>query len=143
MAINYLCKPQLRLAVVVWDGVITLEDWRAHLHRMLSDPEYAPMQSQLTDLRFSSISGKISDIKIQDMINSMAALRRNISLKKLAMVAGSEWNKPRLAALALKPFFVNSIVFNDLSTACVWLGVDAAEVGRDIQDLRLSLQQDS
>jgi hypothetical protein len=143
MGIAYVCKPNRKLAVVVWDGLVTSDAWREHLQRMLIDPNYAPMQSQITDLRYSSISPTISDDQIKAMVDLMESQRKNISLSKFAIVAGSEWNKPQLAAFGLKSISVNPIVFNDLETACLWLGVDGEEVGKDIQQLRLKLRQGS
>ena len=107
---------------------------------MLLDPDYAPMKLQITDLRFASLKPMADKDQIQGMLASAAALREKVSLTKLAMVAGSEWDRPKVAELALKSLSVDSIVFNDPVTACVWLGVDAVEVGRDIQRIRLGLR---
>jgi hypothetical protein len=110
---------------------------------MLIDPDYAPMQAQINDLRYSSISPTISNDQIQAMVDLIDSHRKNISLSKLAIVAGNEWNKLQLAALGLKNISINPIVFNDLETACLWLGFDVEEVGKDIQQLRLKLRQGS
>jgi hypothetical protein len=142
MSIRYICKPELKLAVVVWDGVVTWDDWHAHLRRMFTDPVYAPIQSQFTDLRFSSISPTISNDQIQMMVDLIVDMRKKISLMKLAIVAGNDWDKPKLVEIALQPLSINSIVFNDLVTACLWLGVDVVKIGRDIQNIRLALRQD-
>ena len=143
MGIAYVCKPNRKLAVVVWDGLVTAEAWREHLQRMLIDPDYAPMQSQITDLRYSSISPTISDDQIRAMVDRIDSQRKNISLSKFAIVAGSEWNKPQQVAVGLQSISITPIVFNDLNTACLWLGVDLLEVDKDIQQIRLELRQRS
>ena len=124
MGIGYVCKPNLKLAIVVWGGTVTWDDWRDHLQKMLLDPDYASMKLQITDLRFASIKATAEKDQIQGMLASAAALRQKVSLTKLAMVAGGEWGKPKIAELALKSLSVDSIVFNDPVTACVWLGVE-------------------
>lgn len=141
MGIDYICKPNLKLTIAVWDGIVTWDYWRGHLHRMFSDPAYAPMQLQITDLRFSSISPTIADAEIQAMRELLADQRERVSLKKVAIVAGDEWRKLKLAEFALQTISVNSIVFNDLNTACLWLGVNVVEVGQDIKQLRIGLRQ--
>ncbi len=140
MGIGYVCKPNLKLAIVVWGGTVALDDWRVHLQSMLQDPDYVPMKIQITDMRFASIKPDITKDQIQSVFASVAALLKIASLTKLAMVAGSEWDKSKGAELALKSLSVDSIVFNDPVTACVWLGVDAVEVGRDIQQIRLGFR---
>lgn len=143
MSIDYVCKPNLKLAIVVWDGLITWDIWQEHLHRIFSDPAYAPMQMQISDLRFSSINPTIANDEIKTMKDLFADQRERVSLKKVAMVAGDEWNKLKLAEFALQTLSVSSIVFNDLVTACLWLGVDVLEVGQEIQQIRIKLRQNS
>ena len=141
MGIDYICKPDLKLAVVAWDGNITWDYWQEHLRRIFSDPAYAPMQMQISDLRFSSISPTISNDEIQAMRDLLADQRERLSLKKIAMVAGDDWRKLKLAEFALHTISINSIVFNDLNTACLWLGVNVVEVGQEIKRLRIKLRQ--
>ena len=102
MGIAYSCKPNLKLALVVWDGPVTWTQWREHLERMLIDPDYGPMQIQITDLRYSTISPDISDAEIKSMIDMVADQRENLSLKRVAIVSGGEWSKPQLVEVGLK-----------------------------------------
>jgi hypothetical protein len=141
MSIGYVCKSNLKLAIAVWDGIITWNIWQEHLQRMFSDPAYAPMEIQITDLRFSSISPTIAGDQIQVMIELLSGQRERVSLKKIAIVAGDDWSKPKLGEFALQAIFINSIVFNDLTTACLWLGADVVEVGEDIKQIRIKLRQ--
>jgi hypothetical protein len=135
MGIVYSCKPKLKLALVVWDGLVTWDEWRQHLQRMLVDPDYAPMQSQITDLRHSTISPGISNKEIQAMIDMVADQRENISLTRVAIVAGDEWSKPKLAEVGLRSLSISPIVFNHLSLACQWLGLQEVEISMDLQQI--------
>src|ERR1700690_2334669 len=116
MSIDYICKPKLKLAIAVWDGLVTWDIWQEHLHHMFSDPAYAPMEIQITDLRFSSISPTIAGDQIQIMTELLTDQRERVSLKKIAIVAGDEWSKSKLGEFALQAISINSIVFNDLIT---------------------------
>ena len=137
MGIAYTCNPDSRLALVAWEGVVSWDQWWAHLQRMFLDPDYAPMQSQITDLRHSSLSPTISNDEIKSMAGLVASQRGRLSLTRVAILAGGEWERPRLAEAALESISVTAIVFNDLATACLWLGVDAAEVAADLERTRL------
>src|ERR1700690_3829742 len=130
MGIAYGCKPNLKLALVVWDGLITWDEWRQHLQRMLVDPDYASMQSQITDLRYSTISPSISNKEIQAMIDMVADQRENLSLKRVAIVAGDEWSKPKQTEVGLRSLSITPIVFNDLTLACEWLGLQEVEISK-------------
>jgi hypothetical protein len=143
MGIGYICKPDIKLAITVWDGLITWDYWRKHLEKLFSDPDYASMQLQITDLRNSSIGPTITDEEIKAMTDLLDSQRQKVSMKKVAMVAGDEWNKPKLAEFALHAISINAIVFNDLETACIWLGINIKEVTQDIYQIRLKLQQKS
>ena len=140
MGIEYLCKSDRKLAIVVWDGLVTWGVWREHLQRMLLDPAWVPMESQISDLRRSTVDQSITIAQIQEMVSLFAAQRQRSALKRVAIVAGNQWEKPKQAEGALPAVSVLPIVFNDLSTACIWLGAEVGEVERDIDQLRLKLR---
>ena len=140
MGIAYTCMPDRKLALVAWDGVVSRDEWFAHLQRMLADPDYAPMQFQITDLRHASLSATISSVEIQAMVDLIAGQRGRLSIARVAIVAGDEWARPRIAEAALESISVTAIVFNDLTTACMWLGVDAAAAAADMERTRLKLR---
>lgn len=141
MGIGYICKSNLKLAVVVWDGIVAWDDWQKHLQRMFTDPAYAPMKIQITDLHYVSISTTISKEQIQVMTDMLTRQRESLSLEKIAIIAGDEWDKSQLVQIALRDISVNSIVFNELATACLWLGVNASEVEQDIKQVLMKLRQ--
>jgi hypothetical protein len=141
MGIAYRCRPNHKLALVVWDGLIAWDEWREHLQRMLFDPDYAPVQSQITDLQHSTIGPTITNNQIQAMIDLVAGLREKLSVRKVAIIAGDDWVKPKLAEVGLQSISITPIVFHDLATACLWLGVDPVEIGEDIQQIRNTLRK--
>jgi hypothetical protein len=140
MSIDYVCNPEKLLVIAVWDGVVSLDQWREHLERMLADPQYAAAKFQLSDLRFSSVDKSFSRAGIQRTIKFMATQPEKISGKKIAMVAGAEWEKPKYVELLLQGIAMRPIVFNDLTRACLWLGVDVVEVGNVIKQIRIDLR---
>ena len=141
MSIGYVCKPEKQLVIVVWDGTINLDQWREHLRRLLADSDYALLKYQLTDLRFSEIDPSVQGLDIQRTVDFMAAQPDRLAGKKIAIVAGNEWERPKQAESLLEKLSVQPIVFNDLVTACLWLGADVVEVGNTIKRVRQILRR--
>lgn len=141
MSIGYICKPNVSLAICVWDGVVTWDDWQKNMLRLFNDPDYFSIQQQIVDLRFSSIDSSITVQKLRQMSDFMVSHRQDFSLRKLALVAGEEWAKLKDFESAVKTASVDAIVFNDVLTACRWLGADAADVEATIGQIRLKLRQ--
>lgn len=94
---------------------------------------------QLTDLRSCTIDPAIPNSAILRAVSFLARRRQQISQKKLAIVAGADWEKPKL----IEPLQVRPIVFTNLMTACAWLDLDVTETGREIQQIRLNLRSNS
>jgi len=143
MSIGYVCKPEQQLVIAVWDGTINLAQWRDHLRRMFADPDYALVKYQLTDLRFSEIDSSVKGLDIKRVVNFMATQPDKIAGKKIAIVAGNEWERPKQAESLLEAVSVHPIVFTDLVTACLWLGADVVEIGNIIKEIRLKLRGNS
>lgn len=143
MGIGYICKPGAGFAISVWDGVVTWDDWQNNIQRLFNDPDYRSIQSHIVDLRFSSLDSSLTIQKFQQITAFMAARRGNVSIRKLALVAGEEWAKLKEFEKLVKAASIDAIVFNDLVTACKWLGIDAVDVEREIQRIRLKLRQDA
>ena len=141
MGIAYSCRQDSKLAIVVWDGHVTWDQWNEHLQRMLIDPDYAPLQLQITDLRYSTTDPSISNDPIQAMVDLVSSHREKLSLRKVAIVAGDDWKKPKLAEVGLQSIAISPIVFDDMANACLWLGVDLVEVNEVIRKIRTRLRQ--
>ncbi len=143
MSIGYVVKLDTKLVVVAWDGMTKLIEWQDHLTRLFADPDYVSAKIQLTDTRFSSIDPSITGDEIRRVVESMAVERDKIAHKRLAIVAGPDWERAKLVERLLQPLMATPIVFTDLITACLWLGLDPADVGNEIKQLRLSLRHTS
>ena len=143
MAIDYVYKPDRQLVIVVWDGTIKAGQWRAHLIRIFADPNFRRAEMQLTDLRSCTIDPAIPNSAILRAVRFLARRRQQISQKKLAIVAGADWEKPKLVEHLIEPLEVRPIVFTNLITACTWLDLDVVDIGHEIQQIRLKLRHNS
>ncbi len=143
MGIDYIYRADQRLMIVVWDGMIKAGQWRAHLIRIFADPDFRRAEIQLTDLRYSTIDPSISDNAIYRAVGFLVRRRELIAQKKLAIVAGSEWEKPKLVEHLIQHLTVRPIVFTNLVTACTWLNLDVVDIGQEIQQIRLELRHNT
>ncbi len=140
MGIAYTCIPRLSLSVVVWHGRIERDELFLHLQGMLADPDFQAMQRHLSDQRFSIIASSITLKQVWRIVDLLRSRRKNLSLRKFALVAGTEWDLLKQFEAAVLSVGVNAIVFNDLDRACVWLNVDAVEIGAELEKLRRKLR---
>lgn len=76
------------------------------------------------------------------MVDFMSTQRAKVAGKKFAMVSGDEWGlRKQFEKLMLEAALATPIAFNDLQSACMWLGVNVVEIGREINQIRLKLRQ--
>jgi hypothetical protein len=142
MAIDYVCMTEKRLVLVVWDQRVTVDQWRAHLQRMFADPCYARADAQLADLRYSTIDASVTEMEIHRIVDTTFVAERNLlAHKRLAIVAGPDWEKPKLVEQLIEPLNVRPIVFTNLVTACTWLSLEVVEIGNALKEMRLNLRQ--
>jgi hypothetical protein len=139
MGIAYRFTPDGRGVLVVWDGTVTLNDWRDHLRSMLADPAYRAAKAQLADVRFVSLDQSFTDEGIRETISRIGSQRAQVAGMQLAILAGRHWSKAKLVESALRPLSVAPIVFNDTRTAFAWLGLDPADASAMIDELRQGL----
>ncbi len=143
MGIAYFCERNKDPVIVVWDGTVNLEQWQIHLRRMLADSSYALARSQVSDLRYSVLDSSITEDTIRSTVELLAGQTDVIRGKRIAIIAGAQWEQAKNAELHLLRLAVDPIVFTDLVHACWWLGVDEVRVGSEIKRVRLALRGDS
>jgi hypothetical protein len=136
MSIEYAIKSERGLVLVVWDGRVTTAAWLTHLRRLFADPQYGSCTLQLTDLRAAKISPKINGPAIGRVIEFVASQRTLVARKRIAIIAGADWDRPKDFEARVQEYVARAIVFNALDTACSWLGQEAAQVTREIDELR-------
>ncbi len=141
MAIDYTYAATNRLIVVAWDQNVSLQEWQAHLERMFVDPNYSQADYQLVDMRFAIIGPSITEAQIRRIVAEVESKSRLIIHKKLAIVAGSDWDKIKLFEKLIEPYGVRPVVFTNLLTACTWIGADVIEVGEEVKRMRLGLRE--
>jgi hypothetical protein len=139
VGIAYRLDKSQGLMTIVWDGVVTAADWRAHLEQMFDDPEWPAGPRNLTDLRSADIS-TITGADRERIVAMYAPHLDKLRGMKSAAVAGDNFGPSTDFENQNQPPGLSLIVFNDLLNACTWLGIDKAVAHATITELRLALR---
>ncbi|MGO9876603.1 MAG: hypothetical protein ACLPVY_22745 [Acidimicrobiia bacterium] len=133
MAIASQLDKALGLTLVVWDGIVTGYDAEEQVRRLRADPDWPPGPLHLLDTTSVSAVPTVANTKLVEMLAEIAETRR-IRFAVVASDAFDEATRFQQAASAVGVSHV--IVFNELSTACAWLGVDVAATQSALSALR-------
>jgi hypothetical protein len=144
MGIAYCCDKDIGITVTVWDGVVTPEEWRAHIRRQDADPDWPTgpaFLGQLTTARgLSAFDASVVDemrALYRDRAKQLARIRSAVVSDRAFGASG------QLEQAVAETSGVRNIMFNDVATACMWLGVDVSAVQTIIDRLRASLRTDA
>ena len=140
MAIAYRCDDSTGLCVSVWDGEVTDDERRRHIAALAADPEWGAQGLLLTDLTGIAASARPTAKQVLEAAADFAEkLAGQVRDAKWAMVAGETFVLAQRFGSYLEEEVRRLIVFNDLDTACTWLGVDTATARVIIDDLRAGM----
>ena len=137
MGITYRIDKARGITVVLWDKLVTSEQFLAHVRTLLADAEWPPQQRlHLCDLRQASIDASIDEACLKSAADLYGTKREKISTMKVAIVAGEAFAKSKQFERFMSPYSATVIVFNNIETACAWLGVDVTHTKRKLDELR-------
>ena len=141
MGIAYRCDEKTRLSLSVWDGEVTPDDCARHIAALVSDPDWGQRGRVLTDLTGISAARRPSAKEVLEAAAEFSKkLADQVRNAQWAIVAGETFVLAQRFGSYLEEEVRRLIVFNDLDTACTWLGVDAADARELIGELRDSLR---
>lgn len=138
MAVAYQLDDALGLTLVLWDGMVTGHDAEEQVRRLRADPYWPPGSLHLLDATSVSSVPTVADTKLIEMLAEMAETRQ-IRFAVIASDAFVEATRFQPAASAVGVSRV--IVFNELSTACTWLGIDLTATRSTLATLRSELRE--
>jgi hypothetical protein len=136
MPIDYHIDTNKGYTIAVWHGHVDAVEYGNHINQLLADANWPPRKLiHLSDLRRAKL-----DASIDDDVILMAAKKYGEKLGKdqhvkLAIIAGASYDKALVFEKAFMKYQSSSIVFYDLHSACIWLGLDQDEVEKAIQKI--------
>jgi hypothetical protein len=124
------------MTVSVWRDV-TPADVASHLDRLAADPNYASSRLLLTDLRAIARDERPTpeqvDMAAREFVQRFG---ETMTTLKWAIVARHAFPEASAFDEQMRGHVPRVLAFNDLGTACVWLGADVVQIERIIDDLR-------
>ena len=139
MGIKYRADVEKQIIFVVWDGVVSADIWFEHIERLIADPAWPSISAMLVDLHSVTDISSIEEAEIEHAVALFSSVPDPLSKKRVGVVAGNAFWKSRRFGELVSPFGPSVIVFNDMSTACVYLGINPTEALKAIQQLRADM----
>ncbi len=125
--------------VTVWDGVVTAHDWAIAVKDQSTDPALLLAGRRLTDTR--TVAGsRLSPAEVTTVGTSYDDLAIPSTGVRLAIVTNEGWAVAQLVKKRMQTYGVSTQVFDEVHTACAWLGIDAAIALTTIGELRQELR---
>jgi len=121
------------LLIEVYVGKITKEELFDHERQLLTDPKFPSAPQVVVDFTRASLEPSIGESELKQFVDFYSHHRDKVAGARVAIVAGKEFERASLFGRLAEREKVNVIVFNALSTACVWLGVKEPEVRKWIE----------
>ena len=105
-----------------------MEEFIEHERRQLLDPKIPSAPQVVVDISRASFEPSIEEKEIQQVVDLYQHHRDKAAGARVAIVAGKEFERASLFGRLAEREKINVIVFNTITTACVWLGVNEPEV---------------
>ena len=131
--------PSKGLAFIVWDGSVTAEEWFIAARNLISNPAWIQASRVLADVRSAVDTSTIRDAEIARAVEILSADPSALRSKRLALIARDAFGKARQFAQLISRFGISAVVFNSLDTACLFLGMEAAEAYQVLEGIRRQL----
>ena len=138
MTIGYLYDEAQRVGLIVWVGTVTADDWRDQVGQRIADPTVATAGRLLGDVRLATLDESV-DAGVIGEIAQLWATSGVFAGKPVAIVAQDAFWDARSFEKALSQHGETVIVFNDLDTACTWLGVDLSSTREHLGQMAAAL----
>ncbi|MBI3845167.1 MAG: hypothetical protein HY292_11085 [Planctomycetes bacterium] len=137
MGIAYRIDLDRGVTFVLWDKRVTAVEFLAHVRKLISDSEWPPAKRlHLCDLRHATLDASIDEAKLKEAADLYGTKREKIAMMKIAIVAGDAFAKSTLFERFVSHYGPTVIVFNNLETACAWLGIAVSDAKQSLDGLR-------
>jgi hypothetical protein len=138
MSIVYRIEEERGVALVLWGGVVTADEWLTHVRRLVADPKWPPAL-HISDLRSAHLDPSIDEAAIQEGADLFGRHEKFAGLRA-AIVAGDAFQKARVFEDMVAHHWGLVFTFNSLDPACRWLGIDPENAEQALESLRAQLR---
>ncbi len=136
MPIAYRIDQEAGVSLVVWDGMITAEEFLAHARRICADPDWPTgRRRHLTDLRSGTLDASITLPVLQQAADIYGA-HPSIASLKVALVSAPNYREAVQFERLFLRYQTRVVVFTTLDEGCTWLGLDLRRTEQALAALR-------
>ena len=127
MTAKYVVVDDGRLVIERWVGMITHAEFVSHVKQKLQDESIAFGAKVLADVRAAEFPETTLDL-IHEIADLYDKADNKTSITTYAAVfSGTDFDMAKSWEAQSRQHGVNTIVFNNLEVACIWLGIDLKE----------------
>jgi hypothetical protein len=131
------------IALDAWDGIVTADDYLASWHDLTQHADWPPRRRlHLGDLRRASPDPALDPSALRAVATMYGQYRDDFAQVRSAIVADEAFAQA-FSFQTLMAANISMVVFNELSTACVWLGMDVGWAGQVLEQLQAQLRSRS
>jgi hypothetical protein len=141
MGIIHSCDTQRGVTFIVWDGIVTWDDWRQHVAKLLADPGWFATPRFIVDVQTVTDTSSIGMDEMEQVYELFGSGPAILANKRSAVIAKEEFSRAKRFGDLIARFGTSSIVFNTLDTACLFLGIDFKETRQVLEELRAELRR--
>jgi hypothetical protein len=140
VGISYKIDNEKGITYVLWDGIVTADQFLAHVRKLLSEPGWPSHTKQhLVDLNNLNVmsSSALDEATIEEATKLYLSDISKIGGLRVAIVAHEAFMSAKtFERLISKYHLITVIVFASLETACAWFGEDTTETRRKLKELK-------
>ncbi len=135
MPVRYVVINEGRLVIERWTGQVSHAEFVAHEREKLQDTSIVAGAKALTDARAAEFPETTAE-SVHEITDLYGDPDNPTGISTYAGVfGGKDFGMAKAWEAQSRRQGVNTIVFNNLEVACIWLGIDPAEAQRQLDDL--------
>jgi hypothetical protein len=137
MSIAYEINKDMGATCVVWDRTVNAEQFLAQANRLSSDANWPPLERRhITDLRSAFLDASMNDATLEQVADIYGCQPGRLANMKIAIVAHHGFERASAFERMLMRYGPRVVVFNQVNTACTWLGMPFERVETRLHQLR-------
>lgn len=134
------CDIERSVIFVVWDGEVNWEEWRGLIPRLLADPAWTSISRLIADVQTVTDTSSLGDREMGEVAAIFGSNLSAVAKKHVAVIAREEFSKVKHFGDLISSIGTSMVVFNNLDTACLYLGIDLMETRQRLDELRAALR---
>ncbi len=137
MGIRYFFDKEKGIGYSCWSGTVTAGELLEQTRRKVVNPDWPPSSRRvLADLRYATVGAGFDRELVGQIVKLYMEHAETVQNLRAAIVANGLFERAKLFEQLVSGYSPAVIVFNNLDTACVWLGIDVQAAVERLKRMR-------